>query len=201
MKHKLALAIAQRLIEAMRPHCERIELAGSLRREKSGVRDLEIVAIPHRVEVVSGATLFETTTEMRSELHHWAATEAVAHGVRWIKPVTSEIIDWAPKPDAKYLRALVTAPEGQIKLDLFLCRAENWGIIHLIRTGSAEFSQAVVTRARAIGKPIAGGTLTENGKDIATPEEADVFRVLGLHQVVPAWRLDGRQVQVVKATP
>lgn len=41
-----AHSIAVRVLELLRPHCIRCEIAGSIRREKSEVRDIEIVAIP-----------------------------------------------------------------------------------------------------------------------------------------------------------
>ena len=44
--HAEAQAIAQEVVEQLRPHCERIVVAGSIRRKKSEVGDIEIVAIP-----------------------------------------------------------------------------------------------------------------------------------------------------------
>src|SRR3989344_1789872 len=41
-----AYAIATAIVEQLRPHCIRIEIAGSLRRKKSEVKDIDIVAIP-----------------------------------------------------------------------------------------------------------------------------------------------------------
>jgi DNA polymerase/3'-5' exonuclease PolX len=46
--YPVVLPIAGRIVEALRPYCERIEIAGSLRREKPMVGDIEIVAIPRR---------------------------------------------------------------------------------------------------------------------------------------------------------
>lgn len=41
-----ARAIAEKLVEKLAPYCERIEIAGSIRREKAEVKDIELVAIP-----------------------------------------------------------------------------------------------------------------------------------------------------------
>jgi len=41
-----AHSIAVRVLELLQPHCIRCEIAGSIRREKSEVKDIEIVAIP-----------------------------------------------------------------------------------------------------------------------------------------------------------
>ena len=46
MKKDEAKKIADKYIELLKPYCERIEIAGSVRREKPEVKDIEIVAIP-----------------------------------------------------------------------------------------------------------------------------------------------------------
>lgn len=46
MKLAQALAIAEKVKALLAPHCERIEIAGSIRRKKPDVKDIEIVAIP-----------------------------------------------------------------------------------------------------------------------------------------------------------
>lgn len=46
MKLSEAKSIAQKYLELFRPHCLRIAVAGSVRREKPEVGDLEIICIP-----------------------------------------------------------------------------------------------------------------------------------------------------------
>jgi DNA polymerase (family 10) len=46
MELAYAQKLAHEIIEIVRPHCERIEVAGSIRRKKSEVRDIDIVLIP-----------------------------------------------------------------------------------------------------------------------------------------------------------
>lgn len=48
MKFREAQSIAQKYVELFRPHCLRIEVAGSVRREKPEVGDIEIICIPDR---------------------------------------------------------------------------------------------------------------------------------------------------------
>ncbi len=47
MELKRAKAIAEKLVEKLDPYCERIEIAGSIRRGEPEVGDIEIVAIPN----------------------------------------------------------------------------------------------------------------------------------------------------------
>lgn len=185
MNRDEAWRIATGLVEQMRPFCGRIEIAGSIRRGKPEVKDIEMVAIPKFEEIKDAhGSLFGYCFESVNRLYEWA----MRSGIRWIKPGVSEIIDWNPKPDGKYWRALLA--EG-IKLDLFLARPENFGAIYLIRTGSAEFSQAVVTHAKRIHKPCRDGFFTLSAQPVATPEEADVFSLLNLEYVEPRLRTDG----------
>lgn len=173
-----ATLIAESLLEDLQPHCERATIAGSIRREKAEVGDVEIVVIPRWGEKPDDG--LGLTMVPANLLHEWAlATDAV----RWIKPSTHEIIDWAPKAEGKYWRGLL--PSG-LKLDLFLARPENYGAILLIRTGSAGFSEAVVTHAKRIGKPCVEGQFTDpGGRPVATYTESEVFEHLGLEWVAP----------------
>lgn len=46
MEHSAALKIAEGLVCEFGPYCERVEIAGSIRRGKAEVGDIEIVAVP-----------------------------------------------------------------------------------------------------------------------------------------------------------
>ena len=50
MKIDEAKKIADKYVEILKPYCLRIEIAGSIRREKPEVKDIEIVAIPGNIE-------------------------------------------------------------------------------------------------------------------------------------------------------
>ena len=45
MEYKKALEIAEKVKQELKPYCDRIEIAGSIRRKKPEVKDIEIVAI------------------------------------------------------------------------------------------------------------------------------------------------------------
>lgn len=51
MKLDKALEIAERIKELLAPYSERIEIAGSIRRKKPEVKDVELVAIPKPYDV------------------------------------------------------------------------------------------------------------------------------------------------------
>jgi DNA polymerase/3'-5' exonuclease PolX len=186
---------AEALVEQMRPFCERLEIAGSIRRKKPEVKDIEIVAIP-KLEIANvedeSLDLFGNSlqlTESINKLHLWATKMS---GIRWIKTGTPDIVDWQPKPEGKYWRGLV---DDEIKLDLFLARPENFGVIFVIRTGSAQFTTALVTYARRMGMPVQDGMLTRGGQSLETFEERDVFRILKLDYVEPPQRVGWKSIR------
>lgn len=193
-----AREIADRLIKSMAPYCQRVEVAGSIRREKGEVKDIEIVVVPkwtvapieEQIKDLFGNP--PRNPKNINYLHFWAMKLASESGVRWIKPGTSEIIPWEPKPEGKYWRGLV---DETVKLDLFLAARDNFGLIYLIRTGSADFSAAVVTHAKNIGMPCKDGYLHEEGERQPTLEESDVFARLGLQYVAPPARIDYRSLK------
>jgi DNA polymerase/3'-5' exonuclease PolX len=188
MRLREARGVAERLAALMSPFCLRAEIAGSVRRCCPEVKDVELVAVPRWDErAASAPSLFAEEAERVNLLHGWAVNHAAGASVRWIKTGTPEVVDWAPKPEGKYWRALV---EDSIKLDLFLASAENYGLILAIRTGCAEFSQALMTYAKhRTPYHVEGGHLRDReGAVLETPEERDVFRALKVDFVEPRER-------------
>jgi DNA polymerase/3'-5' exonuclease PolX len=144
-----ARVIAERVKAQLAPHCERIEIAGSIRRRKADVGDIEIVAIPKPYEVglfASGiAPIVNAWPKVRGEL------------------------------PCKYTQR--TLPDG-IALDLFFATPENWGLIFAIRTGSADYSHRVLACGwRRNGYKSVDGMLTRDGAQVPVPEERDLFRL------------------------
>jgi len=160
MKYARALEIALNVKHMLEPYCERIEIAGSIRRMKLEVKDIEIVAIPKPYET----GLFES---------------GIATIVnRWGK-VKGEL-------PCKYTQRIL--PEG-IKLDLFFAERGNWGLIYAIRTGSADYSHKVLATGWVKrGYKSEGGYLVANGKQILIPEEKDLFKRIGLPFAYPQYR-------------
>lgn len=160
MNLEKASLIAERIKAQLAPHCERIEIAGSIRRRKSDVGDIEMVVIPKPYDVglfASGiAPIVSAWPKVRGEL------------------------------PCKYTQR--TLPDG-IALDLFFATAENWGLIFAIRTGSADYSHRVLACGWVRnGYKSADGMLTRGGVALAVPEERDLFRLAGVPWVEPEAR-------------
>jgi len=161
--YEYALKIAKELVQLLKPHCERIEIAGSIRRKKAEVGDIELVVIskPYLVG------LFENG--LASIVNKWVKVKG---DLDYIK--------------CKYTQRIL--PSG-IKLDLFFANKDNWGYVYAVRTGSADFSHQILAkswvRAGFKGKE---GMLVRNGKEYPAREEEDFFRMIGVAYVPPEER-------------
>jgi len=175
--------LAEYIVETMRPYCDRVEIAGSLRRRKANPKDIEIVAIPKQSKFID---LFET--KRANCLYDWAKQVENEDKIHWIKPNTEDVIRWPLDPDGRYWRGWLV--KGEIKLDLFLTTPETWGATFMIRTGSSEFNQRVFRWAEDhTGHKFYGGKMHDTvGRFVPTPEEESIFEILGMPYVEPAQR-------------
>lgn len=164
-----ALQTAFKLTMALKPYCDRIEIAGSIRRCRPQVGDIELVAIPRRPRDLLGQPL-PGPTALDAFLDERAVTFT--------------------KRGEKYQQFAY----GSYTVDLFLATPATWGSIFTIRTGSADFTRWLVTPQPHGARPWAvlfgnnkanPGRLTHNGRLLATPEEIDIFNALGLAYIDP----------------
>jgi len=193
MKRVMALSIAQNLVEAITPSCERIQIAGSLRRGKPEVKDIEIVCIPI-IKEKSGFDMFGHLIETRkvSLLDEKLNNQFVIFP--WQRD--EEVKRWGPR--YKRLRHIETG----ICCDLFITDHIRWGYQLTIRTGPAMFSKAIVTLALRRGWHFTDSLLHKHAKYNNKPcnrmaacpfvamarEEKDIFDLLGLPWCEPADR-------------
>lgn len=198
---------ADALAAALAPYCERIEIAGSIRRRKPEPSDIEIVAIS---KVVSWETpgdqslLFGEAPAKPDHLAVWYTIESLreerdANGtarVLPLKPGTRELVldpNWQKKnsTETRYLR--LHLPRVDAIVDLFLTRPEAWGAIFAIRTGPASFSSTMVQRFTKLtggGHFTDGRLILRDGTALETPEEPDVFRACRMKYLEPWERID-----------
>lgn len=222
MKLENAKQLADILLSKMSEYSERVEIAGSIRRGKPEVKDIEIVALPKwsneiPPDLQTAATvqkpakkpefdsspigkpgqweLFGTADDEKpyippafssnelNLLFLWGNRQPL---IRWIKPGVNEPVTWRILPDGKYWRGIIENDSHlPIKLDLFLTRTDNWGVIQTIRTGPADFSAALVAFIkRETPFHVKDGFLRNAaGEPIPCREEKDFFTNCGLRFV------------------
>ena len=182
-----AQALAADLVAKLSPACLRIEPAGSIRRRRPDVGDIELVALS-RFRTDKVPSLFEDV-ERRVDLLSERIDELLGEGTLAPHPTD-------PKRGDRYAKLLHPASGRQVDLFMAASRA-TYGLILLIRTGPAAYSRAVVTTARDRGFHVTGGELHRGRlgcgarpcEMVPTPEEADVYRALGSPYVPPEGRL------------
>lgn len=163
MSYIEAKLIADKIIESLKPHCYRIEIAGSIRRQKPIVGDIEVVCIPKPYE-----------------------TGLFQNGIAEIVNKWQKVKGDLQYGKTKYTQRIL--PEG-IKLDLFFAEEMNWGLIFAIRTGSADYSHKVLANGWVKrGYKSEGGYLTKNGKRYEVREEKELFNMLGIAYIQPNMR-------------
>ena len=62
-----AKEIAEKVVSQLSPYCERIEIAGSVRREKPFPKDVEIVCIPRGKDYANFKRVIDGWTKIRGE--------------------------------------------------------------------------------------------------------------------------------------
>lgn len=135
---RLALApaadLAAKIAADLAPVCERVEVAGSVRRQKETVGDIELVVIPK----FSRSLFSHIPGQNLLDMHLVSLT----NNGRLMRASAAPIQDLTCK--AFYIPAL--ARQGHwFKLEINVSTPERWPIELAIKTGSADFSHKLVT--------------------------------------------------------
>ena len=162
------LGYAYGLIRIIAPHCERVEIAGSLRRKRAEVGDVEIVCVPKSVGDMFGNN-YRFAIQVRHAIEK-AGFKIESGGDHYIK-----------------------AERNGVQHDIFLTSPEQWGVIFTIRTGDAEFSRRLVTPKNKGGWlpscfNVKDGRVWAGNEVQETPEEKDFFKLAGLPWLEPEKR-------------
>lgn len=186
-----AQLLAQSLASTLEPGCLRIEVAGSIRRGKAFVRDIELVCVPKP----SGRLDLLLLTLEREGIGGQRIYRSRAY---LEESLASQNRPFVHAPDVKrwgerYKRFYVWVNEqpGIMAVDLFLTTPQSWGAIFTIRTGPGDFSQALVTHLKhntpyrqQDGQVVVQAT----GEVVAVYEETDYFALAGLPFIPPERR-------------
>lgn len=154
--------IAAKVAAKLRPHCVQIEIAGSIRRKRPTIGDIEIVCVPKPYDA---SPLF--ASGLATVVNHW-------------EKLRGEL-------PCKYTQRRL--PDG-IALDLFMVDPNGFGLQLAIRTGSSRWSHEVLASAwvRA-GFHSEGGLLRRrDGSVVLVKSERQLFDLIGLPWTPPEHR-------------
>ncbi len=170
MNRDIALSVAQEFINIIKKDVERIRIAGSIRREKDTVGDIEIVCQP----------IWKNGLNIKMQ-----------------NLLEMGVIDLnRPRKDNKknpfgerYYRINYLLNNTAYPIDLFVVLPPaQFAVIYLIRTGSADYSHWFVQQGYKYGIRVIDGHLEQNGKVIDTAQEIDVFDAMHVPYRDPKYR-------------
>jgi DNA polymerase (family 10) len=148
--------------------CEKIEIAGSIRRQKNKVHDIDFVAV-------------------------------TKNDAEWQK-INEKLKKLKAKPNCSgnsVIKAFLPCQNGLFQVDFYRAKPETFGILLLVRTGSAEHNVWLAGCAISKGMRIkySEGLIKDNNV-LAGETEKGVFEALGLPCPLPAEReiVDGKPV-------
>jgi len=169
--------LGQELLVVLAPLCEpdRCTTAGSLRRLKPDVGDIEIVYVP-KIGPVKGDTLFGSVGSLVDEqLARW-----LAEGVIQKRPNANGGFAWGEKN-----KLAIHAASG-IPVDFFATTKEAWFNYLVCRTGGKNNNQEIAMAAQKLGlkwNPYGIGFSKVSGlgqNTIGVCSEEEVFKTVGL---------------------
>jgi DNA polymerase/3'-5' exonuclease PolX len=171
------------VVRQLKSTCERVCIAGSIRRQKPRVKDIEIVYIPKMIR--QKVDLFDYEERPMTD---YAIDGLIDFGFWEFDTETS-------RNGPKYKRLVHMA--SSMTVELFRARPQNWGLVMALRTGPAEFNHLLVTPAAYYGAmpgdmEMSDGYLWRQGRMLETPTETSFFGELGLPYWPPQTRTEQR---------
>lgn len=171
-QHAEALAVAKELQAMIAPACKRIAIAGSLRRMKPEVGDIELLFVPILSERPDG--LFDSKiVDVCSEV----VEKMLSDGLLAKRPNVNGHFTWGERN-----KLAIHVPSG-IPVDLFGTNEENWFVSLVIRTGSKETNLALTMGAQKKNASLRAygcGVTWSDGTTTPATSEQHVFEMCGV---------------------
>ena len=178
-----ALEKAEEILATLQPHCLKIQIAGSIRRKKPMVGDIEILYIPKPGTLHLPGDLMPTEVEDLCEEALKTLIESQTLSLR-------KKVDGTTAFGKK--TKLLEISASQTPLDLFRCTPENWFNNLVSRTGGKENNILIAGTALKNGlewQAFGNGFLhTATQKLFPVLEEKDAFEIVGLPYKPPEER-------------
>ena len=168
MQLETAKAIAEKIKAVLESSCERITIAGSIRRRKPYVGDIEILVIPKYDDGID---------QLDKEIHI-----LMGQGILSLRLNKLGRTIYGPKN--KLLRHV----QSGIGVDIFSTTEDGWAVSLVVRTGGKETNKVIASRAMERGMRFHAygrGFTQADGSELICRSEAGVFRAVGLAYQAP----------------
>jgi DNA polymerase/3'-5' exonuclease PolX len=183
-----AIKLAEMWKDRLAPFTQKIMIAGSLRRRRPFVGDIELVFVPTLVLPAKDLfdSVFGTQSPKLQDLADQMLNQELEKG-RLKKRIGKDgHTAWGPSNKLAY------DPETTIPMDLFATTMENFPMLLAIRTGGKQSNIDLACAAQRRGwklKPYEGGyEHRRTGEFHLCPDEEDVFRFVGIQYAPPTHR-------------
>ncbi len=172
MNYETGLQYAEEITNLIQPYCEKIKIAGGIRRQKENPHDIELVVQPI-IEKLDAPNLYGHT-QVYSENR--------------LDPIIQGLIKSGHFHTGEINKAGRKAPCGprnyrlkykDEQLDIFaVLPPADWPVILTIRTGDGDFSHWLVQQGYDRGLRVKDGHLEQNGKPTPCLDETDFLRTM-----------------------
>lgn len=156
---------AQQIVSELAPDCERIEIAGSIRRGRPMVNDIDLVILPRNLEAVRNRALrnAEPVQNGPENLLIRLPGNGLQIDIFFARPASKTLFEDIPT---------------------------NWGSILLCRTGSKEHNIWLCQRAQSLSLKYSPpkGLVDEEGYVVACANEEEIYTALKLPFIDPVNR-------------
>ena len=157
--------LAFKILQTIEPMCEKAQIAGSIRRRKGAINDIDIVVQP------------------RADF--WLTIKRTV-----INEFDAVVEKQGDKLVTLYVPFASRQGQGHVQVDLYRASESTWGILLLVRTGSKEHNVHLCNLAISKGQRLlySQGVVDKEGRVIAGKTEEEVFEALGLPYIIPKER-------------
>lgn len=173
-----ALAVAEKLKEELAPICDRIEIAGSLRRGKSKVGDIELLYVSKTEFQNDPRDMFSKRLVALADerLEKWLCA-----GIIIKRPSIVGVTTWG------FENKFAVHADTGIPVDFFRTDESRWWVALVIRTGSKETNLKLATEAKRRGRRLIayGQGVEVSGLVHRCISERDVFELCGVPYLEP----------------
>jgi DNA polymerase/3'-5' exonuclease PolX len=177
-----AMEVASELVRRLQGCCERIKVAGSLRRGHPTVGDAELLFVPRRaVRPTPGDFFGSTEVDLAAEV----LGEMLADGTLEKRLSEGGTEAWGPQN-----KLAVHAASG-LHVDLFSTCEANWWTALVVRTGGQESNIVLAVGAQRLGRKLNAygcGVTMPDGAAVRAESEEHLFELCGIPYLKPEER-------------
>lgn len=177
-----AIQVAREMVDALKPHCHRIIVAGSLRRQKSEVGDVEILYIPKTVKTKVDLLMSAVISVADLEIDRMEKDG-----------ILSKRLSVLGTPSWGKSNKLALHRQSRIPVDFFASTEATWYNYLVCRTGPLDLNIRIAAEAKRRGyqwHPYgAGFAHLQSGNIIPVHSEEDVFEFVGFPFMPPSDRV------------